>query len=236
MMGDLDLLLPESEVHTGAGALEAAGYRPMGGPETRHHLPCLEHPEHVGRLELHWEIAHTRHSRLLSGASMIEAAKPTVETDGLRYKLSSDDHMAMHNIIHHQFHDAGYRFRTFKLYQVYDLVQLMQMPSARIAWPQLFRHFDEQGYGAAVGAYFMLIQHLFGLPPPCGIRKTVFARMGFGLVLAQWNPPQFMKGRPLNMLVRLPFPHDAKHLLRVLKAPGSYRQGMDAVRAVVPKR
>lgn len=235
MMGDLDLLLPESELHTGADALEAAGYRPMEGPDTQHHLPCLEHPERVGRLELHWEIVHTRHRKLLSGASMIAAAK-TVVTDGLRYQVSSGDHIAMHNIIHHQLHDAGYRFRAFKLYQVYDLVRLMQMPSTQISWPQLFRHFDEQGYGAAVAAYFMLIRHLFGLSLPDGIRETVFARIGFGLVMAQWNPPPFIRGRLLNVFGQLPFPHNGKHLLRVIVAPRSYQQGIDALKAFVLRR
>ena len=160
---------------------------------------------------------------------MIEAAVP-VEKDGLLFKLSSGDHMAMHNIIHHQVHDARYRYRTFKLYQVYDLVQLMQTQPGQISWPKIFRHFDDHGYGAAVGAYFMLIRHLFGLPLPDGVRKTLFARIGFGLVLAQWNPPSFFSGPLLGALNQLPFPHNGRHLLRLLSAPGSYKQGIDTLK------
>jgi hypothetical protein len=235
MMGDLDLLLPEGELHTGARVLEAAGYQTMGEPAKQHHLPCLEHPEHVGRLELHWEIVHTRHRKLLSGASMLAKAIP-VENDGLRYNLGTGQHMAMHNIIHHQLHDAGYRFRAFKLYQVYDLVRLMRMPSSNIAWDRLFRHFDRQGYGAAVGAYFMLIRQLFGLPLPDGIRTTVFAHIGFRLVLTRLKPPALLRGRPLTLLGQLPFPHNTRQLVKVLTAPGSYKQGIDSVKAVLMKR
>jgi hypothetical protein len=193
LMGDLDILVPADRIEECVLVLKEDGYLAMEKEleyRKHHHWVPLSRPGRIGAVELHREIAAAPVTQLLNANTICEKAI-LMQCKGTQFQLCSNTHLAIHNILHHQL--AGiinmYNRRSFSLYQVYDLVQLMQLPANSIAWDELINHFKQHGYSKETTLYFIMINKLFHQPLPTGISKFSILRGDYLLMRSQVKFP-----------------------------------------------
>lgn len=159
--------------------------------EDHHHWTPLVHPDWIARVELHREIAAEPVAAILSSDTIRNEAT-MIHHDGLQFQLCSNTHLALHNILHHQLSGIDlYSRRTFTLYQVYDLVQLMHQAGDTISWKDIFLLCKQHNYGRSTASYFMLIKQLFNEPLPPGVPHSAGARLDWFMTKSQLQYPLF---------------------------------------------
>jgi hypothetical protein len=222
MMSDLDLLVPKDRIYECEQLLKTNGFKslPIDTP-SRHHLRPLYRNDYPCRIELHHRIAVPALTNMLHSADILAASRLMVHKSS-RFRLSSPTHFLIHNIIHHQLKDKRHRYHSFRLYQCYDTVLLMNTFYDEVDWGRLAHVFGRFGYTRALKAYFVLLQNLFDQPPPPAVNLAGWSRFEWPIYRAKWHEPPFL-AYYLNILIKLTeHSENRKAFLRVMLTPQDY--------------
>jgi Uncharacterised nucleotidyltransferase len=232
---DLDLLIPEAQLPQAVNHLVAQGY---SVDETdkfgrfRHHHPQLSRGS--VSIELHHKLGLGRCQFMLPARQVIESAVP-LDLDGIRVRLPSPTHLAMHLIMHSQMlHPYNERIWP-PLRAMYDLIKLRQRFGNYIRWADIedrFRRADQYGL---LALYLLYVRDALGSIPPFKARVTFLTRVrGFRRMLLRRLPllryfdPIYMLSilftRRLRVLRSvLSTPRGPRYLVSALLAPGVYK-------------
>jgi hypothetical protein len=168
MMLDLDIPVPEDRLLDCVKALDQQGYHPIENKRFNpyeHHFPALVCDGCVASVELHKKIVTKAYCHLIPDTMRIAESNP-LNHNNLTMKIPSPHLFAMHNIIHNQLSDWGYRRGTIKLSQLFDFFNLRNSVDDNIDWPLIDKIFNASGYGNAHSAYLILAERLFGQVKP----------------------------------------------------------------------
>ena len=183
VLGDLDLAVADTQLRTAVAALQAAGYYPAPKIDRRlwpneyyHWLP-LFHPSGDGYVELHHDLFNDRRLKAALSLPMVQARAQARDWDGHQVRIPTLEHRLLHNALHHQVDDQAFESDQRSLRQLLEFAQLRAWPAgAEPDWPGLLRPLDRVGVGAAVRAWLLAAQTLFGQPLPAGVEPGPAAR------------------------------------------------------------
>lgn len=144
MIGDIDFLVPESQMEQTAEILiKKKGFEPLIKLEKEwfknmKHFPRLTHKRYVSSVEVHKEVLIKTHQNIITGDE-IYRQKRKINFEGEDYYVPSTDHLMVHNIFNAQLNDKSYVYGTVLLRQMYDLLLLVQhgqLPELRQNYPK----------------------------------------------------------------------------------------------------
>jgi Uncharacterised nucleotidyltransferase len=225
MIGDIDVLIPPSEIAAAVEQLYAAGYQPVAADEALpdianhglkfHHYPRIYSLDWPVPVELHIHPVKLRASRLLGSEEVIRAATP-LNWRGGDCLLPSPTHFMMHNVIHAVVVD--FRIRGFfSLRQLSEFVYAGRTYDERIDWVLIQQRFDSLGCRNALRRYVVLANAYFGFQVPPALRIGGWPRLQrrFYRIQLEYPPMHFLfaLGRLPRMLYRLLGRH-ARHMGR----------------------
>ncbi|MBV8897066.1 MAG: nucleotidyltransferase family protein [Acidobacteriaceae bacterium] len=169
---DLDLLLPETESQRAVSHLLANGYsideRDAFG-RFRHHHPQVSRGS-VGT-ELHHKIGLGRSQYILPAKEVIAGAA-LLHLDGLRVRVPSPTHLAIHLVLHSQLQHP-YNERIWPpLRALYDLVKIDQRFGGSIDWREIAHRFTR------ARQYGLLVLHLLDVHDALGWQLPFVPRLG----------------------------------------------------------
>jgi hypothetical protein len=167
VIGDIDILVEESESHRAAAVLGDIGFAASDVPadESHHHLPMLH--DHAARLTL--EI----HTRLelhqpdeIAPATWFRADAKRTSFGGGEVLLPSPTRLIAHNAVHSQLNHADDGDEYLQLRQLLDVAMIRARHEAAIDWSEIDRRFVAAGHGKLLANYIALAGTLFGQPMP----------------------------------------------------------------------
>jgi len=201
MMGDLDLLIREADMHRAVKQMFAEGYRyceteevlpsplptdaeenPITTMKSRgmgfmHHIFAVFHPNEAASVELHLHpLLHLKRAALLDTA-LFWRDSTLMSKNGLEARLPSLEHRIVHNFLHVQIQDGHAWYADLRLRQLYEFVQICDRYRDRIKWDAVLKQIDGIGFRHSFRAYLLSAQGLFQLPIPAGISTTIIANV-----------------------------------------------------------
>jgi hypothetical protein len=211
MIGDIDVLIPPSQLAGAVKHLRAAGYRPVAAeeelPETEdygpkiHHYPRSYSLDWPVAVELHVHPVHLPVARLLGSEEVVRDATP-LNWRGGDCLLPSPTHFVMHNVIH-AFDDIRV-LGILSLRQLFEFVYASRTYGERIDWAVIQQRFDSLGYGRELRGYAMLANAYLGFQVPAVLPISGFAqlRRRFYRIELEYSAMHFLfsLGRFLRML------------------------------------
>jgi hypothetical protein len=253
MIGDIDVLIPQSKLAAAVKDLLAAGYQPFIAeeelPETEdyglknHHYPRIYSLDWPASVELHVHPVHVWVARLLGNEEVVQDAIP-LNWRGGDCLLPSPTHFVMQNVIHAFIVDK--RERGFlSLRQLFEFVCASRTYDKQIDWGMIQQRFDSLGYGRALRGYVMLADAYLGfqLPPELAISCWTRLRRKFYRIQLEYPAIHFLLslGRALQMLGNLVRTHirnqvnnprSMKKLFRLRYYIRLYREALDGYQSV----
>ena len=157
MMSDIDLLIPEEDIEKAAQVLYDNGYSHPeefadDDFEKHHHLPGFEHPDYIAMVEIHYSLFPGKYSKLLSNAEIISEKR---KLEGMDAWVLSYKHQMIHNFVHDQLVDDGYKYKSMVIKGLYDhflLAKQEQLGNIKPFLPAYKRKFND--YCFMVSALF----------------------------------------------------------------------------------
>lgn len=140
LVGDLDLLVPETAIADAVHALTAAGYT-VQSPDLLHadgasrvdvHYPPMQHPDWPLLVELHWAVLPRPLGAALPTASLLARAESVPLEDAEARVLCADDAL-LYNILHAEARHHAAWAQQAPLWQLYDSLLLSRRASPA-AW------------------------------------------------------------------------------------------------------
>jgi hypothetical protein len=185
MTGDIDVLIPSSQLAEAVKDLRAAGYQSVAEdeelPETRdyglhhHHYPPIYSLDWPSPVELHLHPVHLPAARLLDSEEVVRDATP-LNWRGGDCLLPSPTHFVMQNVIHAFVVDK--RDRGFlSLRQLFEFVHASRAYGKQVDWDLIRERFDSLGYGNALCSYVALANTYLGFQVPPEINIGGWARL-----------------------------------------------------------
>ena len=199
IMSDIDLLIPEDVIEKAAQVLYDNGYSHPeefadDDFEKHHHLPGFEHNNFIALVEIHNYVFPGSYSKILSNAE-IESEKKKLK--GLNAWVLSYQHQMIHNFVHDQLVDDGFKYKTMVIKGLYDFFLLtIQEPSESI---RLFK----SEYASKFNSYCFMVSALFKSTDAIGFKNNLPAtrfKKQFDYLL---NHPKMQSGYQLIILYRL---------------------------------
>ena len=122
IMSDIDILIPEESIQKAAQVLYESGYfHPEefkdDNFEKHHHLPGFEHPDYKVMVEIHHAVFPGQYGRLLTNAE-INSEKRKLK--GIDAWVLSYKHQMIHNFVHDQLVDDGFKYKSMLIKGLYD--------------------------------------------------------------------------------------------------------------------
>jgi hypothetical protein len=233
---DVDLLLPETQLHKAVEYLLANGYA-IDETDTfgrfRHHHPQLNRGS--VSIELHHKLGLGSCHSILPAKEVIECST-FAELDGVRLRVPSPTHLAMHLVMHSQLlHPYNERIWP-PLRALYDLVQLQQRFGPSIQWAVVRERFRGAGQDGLLLLHLLDARDALGfkLPFPGGITLLTRLRQFRRSILRhlptlRYLDPVYMFSTLFTRRLRvmrnvLATPGGARHLVSKLFAPGIYQR------------
>lgn len=106
-VGDIDLLIPESDLERAVEIALSLGYRPRAGEMTiapgEHHYPALFHPECRAAVEIHRTLGRKRFVNRFHSAELFARARRRSQ-DGMRFLVLNETDAAVYLAYHTQLH------------------------------------------------------------------------------------------------------------------------------------
>src|SRR5580704_15383484 len=215
MIGDIDVLIPPSQLAGAVKHLRAAGYRPVAAeeelPETEdygpkiHHYPRSYSLDWPVAVELHVHPVHLPVARLLGSEEVVRDATP-LNWRGGDCLLPSPTHFVMHNVIHAFVVDMRILQGYLSLRQLFEFVRASRTYGERIDWAAIQQRFVSLGYGSALRGYAVLASVYLGFQVPRELTISGFARLRLRFYRTELEHPAmhflFSLGRFLRVLGR----------------------------------
>jgi Uncharacterised nucleotidyltransferase len=215
MIGDIDVLIPQSKLAAAVKDLLAVGYQPVVAdeelPETKdyglkkHHYPRLYSLDWPSPVELHLHPVYVPVTQLLGSAEVVRDATP-LNWRGSHCLLPSPNHFVMQNVIHAFIVDMKKR-GFLSLRQLFEFVCASRTYDKQIDWGLIQQRFDSLGYGSALRGYVMLANAYLGFQVPSELTISGWTRLRRQFYRIQLEHPSmhflFALGRALQMLGNL---------------------------------
>jgi len=218
-LGDLDLLLPESDFPAAIKILISQGYSCQNAHPVEtiigNAYPPFRRPHSV-EIDLHRSLALGTAKSLLPGSEVLSNSVPK-ELDGVRLRIPSPEHLIIHHIVHSQIHDFYPQRIKPSLQNMHDMVLLRRRLDSDIDWSAIENRFRRNGQYTALALYLRHVENTFGMAGPLQIRMTGIMQLRWWrrMVLRKapalrWFDPRylFMAGvkprTPLSEVVRAP--------------------------------
>lgn len=169
VLGDLDLLVPQSALAEAAAITTAAGYQPRyfvdvpAHVRRHHHLPAFTHPQQPITVEWHWHITRPERPYTIPIEPLWQRAKPAGIPGTPLLTLAPEDlllHLALHLSYHHEF--------TFGLRGLCDVDAVTAVYADRLDWDAVVQRAQQWRWQRGVYLTLRLAQALLGtaVPPP----------------------------------------------------------------------
>ncbi len=173
-IGDIDLLVPESQIPAAVEELSRNHYqqdnRDPFGP-FRHHYPPL-HRAGRPQIELHHSLGPGKCSRLLAAPEVI-AKSLSCDLDGTSVGIPCPEHLATHLIMHSQIQHP-YTERIWPpLRAICDLLYLDRRYGADLNWKDIQARFRRAGENGTLVLHLRQVSSTVGVAPPLAIDRTV---------------------------------------------------------------
>ena len=189
-IGDIDLLVPESQIPAAVEALTSNQYQrdtndPFG--PFRHHHPPLHR---VGRaqIELHHSLGLGKRAQLLPAEQVIAQSLPC-DLDGVSVRIPCPEHLATHLILHSQILHS-YTERIWPPYRAMcDFVSLDRRYGAGLKWSDVQARFRDAGEYGTLVLHLMQIRSTLGILPSVALKSTVLTRI-------RWYRRKFLRRVP----------------------------------------
>jgi hypothetical protein len=167
VLGDLDVLVPQSRANDAAECLQRIGFVPGGPPlpAHHHHLPMLCDPETEAGVELHTSVVQRRSEAIVRVPWFVERTR-VVAFRGARARLPDATRAAAHIVVHDQLDHEGYKRARIDLRQLLDLAIIRARHDSAIDWAELDRRFGEAGVGHVLATHLHFAEALLGQPAP----------------------------------------------------------------------
>lgn len=148
MLGDIDLLVEENQMHTCYQLLIDNGYTGTSqGLTARHfdfkHLPRLQSDSKLAAVEVHKKVLSKPYGGILDPNKILKQKNHIHNT-----YVPSNDHLLFHTIMNFQANDLGYRYSRISFKSIYDLLILNKMHNYNISnmlKPSYFEHYFSIG-------------------------------------------------------------------------------------------
>ena len=220
VIGDLDLLVPESAVEAAFAALEGSGYRPVlsetesAEDQRRHHDFGFTHPDHPVMVEIHRRLLHDKRDDARLRAGLAEQ-RATLPGTGLAVRVPDLETRLLHNFLHTQIQDMNHALLCLSHRQLLEFAWLRH--GRPWDWPRLAGRVGPSRQ-RAFAAYLLAAERWHGQPFPNGLRIPAGARLWAGLT--DWAQSGEGRWRRLLPLYRIP----RKHLPRLPGLLGKLRR------------
>jgi hypothetical protein len=166
---DIDVLVPEQQLHRAEAAMLALAFEPpprKSWVEIDHqHLPRMTHAASRIGVELHKSV-------FSAGEEIIPLAQFCRETRavsfrGLKARVPDATQAVAHNIAHAQISHNLHWERHVEVRQLLDLALIRARDESSIEWPEIERCFVRSGFGSVLADNLKMAEVLFGqaLPP-----------------------------------------------------------------------
>jgi hypothetical protein len=239
-LGDVDLLIPESQLSTAVEMLMRHGFEldcgdPMG--RFRHHHPPLRRAGSVS-FELHHSIGMGISKLLLPASDVLAQSRSLRLPHGPRVRVPSPDHLMTHLIAHSQIQHP-YNERIWPpLRAMYDLVLVQRKFGGELNWAGIQRRFRQAGQDGVLILHLAQVREVLGMEAPFPIHWTGLTRLRWlrrkllrALPGLRFLDPVYMYSTVLRRRLRLlrnalAVPGGWKSVGRELLAPGLYKRLM----------
>ncbi len=171
IMSDIDLLIPEEAIEKAAQVLYDNGYSHPeefadDDFEKHHHLPGFEHNNFIAMVEIHNCVFPGSYNKILSNAE-IDSEKRNLK--GLNAWVLSYKHQMIHNFVHDQLVDDGYKYKSMVIKGLYDYYLLAKNES------KLNTAYNLNDYERKLNAYCFIVSALFNHSEKIGFKKNFLA-------------------------------------------------------------
>jgi len=189
-MGDVDLLVSESQVQTAVDILTRNGFETDTSDQFanfRHHLPPVRRPGSVF-IEIHHSLCLGKCGSLLPPREMI-AQSVRCDLDGIRVRVPCPEDLFTHLVMHSQM-EHPYNERIWPpLRAMYDLLLVLHRFRDVIDWASIERRFR------AARRFGVLVLHLSQVSEALGIAAPLQLHMN-GLTRLRWFRRRFLRRMP----------------------------------------
>ncbi|WP_286292712.1 nucleotidyltransferase domain-containing protein [Methylomarinovum tepidoasis] len=172
-MGDLDILVPESQKERARRVLLENGFREECPPAAvlagdvfdrrHHHLPPFYDARHQVVIELHYRVCYGQGNRILPTAR-VWGRRQTVLWEGQRTAIPAPTERVLHNVVHAL--KKEYLTSRINLMQMAEFAWLVARYREWIDWQALLSLCERQGFRTPLLAYAVLAGELFGTETP----------------------------------------------------------------------
>lgn len=230
--GDLDLLVPQSQLGRAEEALKRLGYRythPKAWWLSRHyHLPPMESDKGWRVVEVHWRLEHNDVTGCLPADDLWTRAVPWAVSGQQALRLDAVDtvlHLCLHAVVQHRV--------RLGLRSLCDLAQVTESWEAS-QWTALACRATEYDLVRPVYLMLALSAQVLGLDGPASVMSALRSQCGAALpddiagklLHLECNRPTAMPVAVVQASAKNTFPARARHFLHHLFLP---RDGMAVV-------
>jgi hypothetical protein len=161
MVGDIDLLVPETGETRALAALKRAGFIELASSSVPHTIADLSRPGSHAQIDLHRAVLDAPFQDLLSAKHLFEGAR-RIARQGVSFRIPSPEGFILHALLHAQIHNLGYYWRHLHLGAARDVAVLSESAD----WDMLRWWTAEHRMQSVVGATLLAAHRFFGLPWP----------------------------------------------------------------------
>lgn len=173
IMGDIDLLVTETDYLRSAELLQASGYKAnfegiYDPVEDMKHYPPLVHPDFVTHIEIHRMPVSEKYHKWLNYQVINREKKAVADYSGCF--VLSDKHNIILNFLHGQLHHGGHARGIISYRDLHDLNLLSQRIDPLMV-------LSEMKYKSKAKAYFKFTEEAIGLNRQVGLSKNLSFRI-----------------------------------------------------------
>ncbi|BCX82250.1 hypothetical protein MIT9_P1835 [Methylomarinovum caldicuralii] len=201
-MGDLDILVPESQKDRARKVLLENAFREECPPEAvlagnmfdrrHHHLPPFYDARHQVMIEIHYRVCYGQGDRILP-AERAWRHREEVVWEGRRTAIPAPAERVLHNVLHAL--KKEYLSARVNLMQVAEFAWLAARYRERIDWRALLSLCERQDFRTPLLAYAVLAGELFGTKTPLLNQAGRWAR---------WNARRLLMGLRFSVPAETP--------------------------------
>ena len=144
MVGDIDILVANDQLHSAFELLKEHSYKPTAEPTfcskyfTHKHLPRMASDKALSAVELHRKLFMSYTTPLLANDAIL--SKKTVAHNIF---IPAPIHIEYHSVLNHQINDHGYYYNAFHFRTAYDSLILLKRGDLTKTSPYLNKEIDD---------------------------------------------------------------------------------------------